>query len=193
MGATIEEIIKQMAKSTLPVQVVVCKVLSVDKSKCIIDAKPVNGNADILDARLKAVITDDANGLIVYPAKGSHVLVNIINNDIKQCYVSLMDKVESAKLTIEGNEMTLDKNKAVVKWKLVEFNGGNLGGFIKIVELVKRINIIEALVNALITWANLHVHTTTAPGSPTTPSITPFTQTLQPTTVAHIENPKIKH
>lgn len=191
--ATIEELIKLMAKSTVPVQVVVCKVIAVDKAKCIVDAKPVNGNADMLDVRLKAVITDDANGLIVYPAKGSHVLVNIINNDIRQAYVSLTDKIESAKLTIQGNEITLNKDKAVVKWKLVEFNGGNLGGFIKIVELVKRINIIEALVNALISWANLHVHTTTAPGSPTTTTVTAFTQTLQPTTVSQIENPKIKH
>ncbi len=174
-------------------QALVCKVKSISKSECTIDAAPINGNADMLAVRLRSVVTDDKSGLIIYPAKDSLVLVGLIDNNVNSAYVIACETIESAKLTIDSNEMTLDKDTAKVKWKQVEFNGGKNYGFIKIVELVKKLNKIEQLLRAIILWMNTHVHKANAPMSPVDTPTVQFTQTIADTAKAEIENDKITH
>lgn len=186
--ATIKEIIQLFAKEVIPVQVTLCTVVEVDKKECTIKAKPVNGNADMLEVRLRSIITDDKSGIIAYPEKDSHVLVGLIDNSVNSAFVVNMEKVESVKLVIDTNEMTLDKDKASVKWKQVEFNGGNNKGMVIIGKLVSKLNAIENLLKAFIAFFNTHTHAQNG-----VKPVADFTQTINNTTQADLENTKITH
>jgi hypothetical protein len=59
-------------------------------------------------------------------------------------------------------------------------------------KLVTKVNTIENAYNALLTHYKTHIHTSAAPGSPTTPVTVPMTQqNLQLTQQGDIENPNI--
>lgn len=147
--SSVKEIIQAIAKEVIPVQVVLCKVKSVDKDKCIIDAEPVGGTADMLEVRLKAIITDSNTGIILFPKKDTMVLVGLIGNNINQAFVVMMNEVEEAKLTLEGNEVLLDKDNAKIKWKQIEFNGGNNKGLVIVGNTVTEFNTIQKDINSL--------------------------------------------
>lgn len=187
----IKKIIQDWAMEVIPMQVTLCKVLSIDKTNCVIDAEPINGNAQLLEVRLKAVINDDKTGLIAFPKKESLVLVGLIDNNVNQAFVIDMDEVESVKFIIGDNEAVLDKDIAKVKWKQIEFNDGNNYGLVKVAELTQKLNNIETYVKALAAQFNSHTHPVSgaATGSP----VAPFTNQLQNTQQSDIENTKINH
>lgn len=73
----------------------------------------------------------------------------------------------------------------------VVYNGGKLGGMVKLLDLVSRLNLIENAFNAHITEYNTHTHISGAQGAPTGNPIIPSEQDLTPTERTDIENTKI--
>lgn len=180
------DLIKRIAKSQVPVQTYLCKVTSIDKTENTIDVKPVNGNAAMLEIRLRSVIDGNDTGLIVYPAKGSFVLVSIIENEINEAFVSMYGEVESFAWKIGNSTLKVDNT-------VTEFNGGKNKGIPNVQPLTQQLNKIENLLNAVIVSFNTHLHTSAAPGQPTTPPVTSITQSLQVTQQNQIEDTKITH
>jgi hypothetical protein len=119
---------------------ILCKVQSVNKDLNSCEVAPLNGDADLLSVRLNSV--GDGNAKIVfYPSVDSLVFVTLINDF--QAFVSCFPT--------EVEEIKIECEKVV-------FNGGDLGGLIKIEELkseLDKINqILQAFLNTLQTPIN---------------------------------------
>lgn len=173
---SIAELLKIISTdTTAEIYSVVCEVTSVNETERTIDAKPINGNAEIFDVRLQSSISSKV-GFVVIPKINSFVIVTFINQ--QQGYVALATEID---------KIFVDTETSVI------FDGGKFGGLVKVEELTKKINDLEQKINDLITACS-SVIVTLAP-SGTFPIASFFTSVtpLTPTQKADIENEKIKH
>jgi len=135
--------------------------------------------------RLRSVVDSKQVGILVLPTKGSYVVVERIENSDNHALVVGYSEIDSWALTIEGNMLKVDKEKWI-------FNGGEQGGLVLIEKLIDKLNKIEKGFNSLLKEFKSHVHTSAAPGSPTTPMVPPsMVLDLQETKKSDIENEKI--
>ncbi len=102
-----------------------------DKRSCVVK---LSDGRKFFDVRLRAVVDDSKNGLCLKPKVNSAVLVNLIENQEMNAYVSGFTDVEAIEL--EG-ESDVD----------VIFNKGNNDGVVKVKEVVKKLNVIEKDLN----------------------------------------------
>lgn len=149
--------------------ILVGTVDSVDASKrsCVITSVSSKGRVTIEDVQLMADIDD---GFLLVPKIDSTVIV--CYSTYNKPFVALFSELERVLLVV--GDSTLEVTGSEIK-----FNGGLLGGLVKVSDLVSRLNDIENKVNAIITW-----------GATVTPPLA--TGPLTPTTRANIENEKIK-
>ena len=80
----------------------------------------------------------------------------------------------------------------------IEYNGGGLGGLVKVSALLNKLNALEQLLNDLVTKFNTHTHLyIPGPGTATAPTAVTATQETSSisayTSLEDIENPRIKH
>ncbi len=169
---------KKLAGSKM--QTVAGKVLSVDKTNCTCLIQPVDGTADIPDARLRASIDGASAGVVIFPAVDSKVICSMIMDSDEAWSIIKMDEVESVLITVQ----TAFKCEIKPTGELI-LNDGVLGGLIKINELLAKINALEERMNT-------HQHLTTTPGNPTTPDVV-TNPLIVPTTLTEIQNDKIQH
>lgn len=200
--SAIKELIEKIVAGKITVPILLCTVESVDKNNCTIDVKPVNGNADMFEVRLRSIIDDKDTGQVIFPAKDSHVLVGLIDNNVNSACVIQYSEIESIQTIIgTGNKTLYDKDAIKIDWKKVIFNGGNNKGLVKIMPLVGRINNLENNLNGLIAKYNVHTHDVVGAvplgANPivATPTATgQSSNTIAPlTTQAQLENTKITH
>ena len=185
MSVLIDQL-KKIAKSQVPMQCYLCTVKEVDKGKTI-TAEPLNGEAEMLEVRLRSVDDNQDTGIIINPAKGSHVLVGIIHNDVNQAFVVAFGEVESFTVKIDGQTLEADKDGWV-------YNGGNNHGIVNIVPLVNKINTIENDLNILKGLIAGWVIAPADGGAALKTALTPWLQqTITPTQVTDLEDPTIKH
>lgn len=85
----------------------IAKVLEVDKENgvCKID----DGELEYTDVRLSAIIDGNDQKCFVFPKIGSTILVEPINEDLKQLYVAKYSEVESISGIIEETKYIIDK------------------------------------------------------------------------------------
>ncbi|MDF7809907.1 hypothetical protein [Hymenobacter sp. YC55] len=96
----LREMIQQIVREQLPVQVFPATVLSVNKAEAIIDVQPLDKQApEVFDVRLRAVDDDLATGLILWPAVDSVVLIGLIGNDINTAFMVGASELESFTLS----------------------------------------------------------------------------------------------
>lgn len=83
-------------------------VVAVDKVNgvCTIN----DGELELTDVRLSAIIDGNDQKCFVFPKAGSSVLIEPINEDLKQLYVSKYSEVESIYGLIDTTKFTIDKN-----------------------------------------------------------------------------------
>lgn len=177
-GDEIRRALKQLVGEKI--QVIPCKVISVDKTNCTCELEPINGDAGISDARLRASINGSSAGVILFPKPDSFVLAGMIMNKDEAWMIIKMDEIESILISVE-TAFKCEVNNA----GNVLINDGTFGGLIKIQELVNKVNFLE---NRLMT----HQHTVVSLGAVTTPdplSNAPFDITI----IDELENNKIKH
>lgn len=152
----LRNIIRQLAQPDGETAALVCTVDLVDKSARTIDCTPINEGAPLLGVNLQANQEADF-GLCLFPEKGSFVVVGFVA-DGAAGVVLLTEKIESAEIVIgsasavidaDGLRFNTEKMSAVISRQNISFNGGKLGGLVKIGDLTKRLNIIENDINAL--------------------------------------------
>ena len=160
-----------------PETIVTAKVLSVDAQKATCNVDLMDGRQRF-DVRLRATEDNDLTGLIQWPTVGSFVLIGQIAKS-KQMAVLQCSELDRITWKIDNTEMEANNTE-------VKFNGGTLGGMVKVNTLLTKINQLEARMNA-----HQHAYVSPSGAAVTTPN---GTQTISPTTqLSDLENTKIKH
>ena len=152
----LRNIIRQLAQPDGETVALVCTVDAVDKSARTIDCTPINESAPLLGVNLQANQGADY-GLCLFPEIGSFVVVGFIA-DGAAGVVLLTEKIESAEIAIADTSAVMDADGVSIKTgdisarldkNAVTFNGGSLGGLVKVEDLTKRLNLIENDINNL--------------------------------------------
>ena len=142
-------------------------LVDVDARTCLVEVN--NGTAITeITARISPVVGD---GFILIPAVGSGVIVNYSIGIVP--YISQFSDVEKVLFFVGESTIEIEDGSIVI-------NGGNLGGLIKIDDLVNKLNAIENKLNTIITWGG-----TVTPPLSTSPMIN--------TQKTDIEDDKVKH
>ena len=144
----LRNIIRQLAQPDGETVALVCTVDEVDKTARTIDCTPINEGAPLLGVNLQANQEADY-GFCLFPEKGSFVVVGFVA-DGAAGVVLLTEKIESAEIVIgDGLRIKTEKMSADINRENIIFNGGDLGGLIKVEDLTKRLNLIENDINKL--------------------------------------------
>jgi hypothetical protein len=145
----------------------------VDDTKFLCKVSPTNGDADLLDVRLCPDTEAENKGFILIPKENSFVYV-IMDNAVTG-FVAMVSEIENV----------------IFNCDKIVFNNGDLGGMVKINDLITKLNNIENKLNALMTSYKSHTHTHSQGNTGT--AIPPFTQqNLTLTQKNDLENEKIK-
>lgn len=149
------------------------KVLNVDaeKEKCTVQ---------FVDSELEleeVLLSLNKGGIVAIPKINSLALACSLEGKKTDCFLITCENIETYKLRFD------DK---------IIFGSESFGGFVKIQDLVERLNLIEKAFNDLLNAVKSHNHLVTY--GPTTALVVPITiQDLQETEVTQIENGRIKH
>ena len=125
------------------------------------------------------------DGWLLVPSVGSTVVI-AYSTQIS-AFVALYSDIDHAYLQVGDSSITILKDGNI------GLNDGSFKGLVKGGALTQKLNNLENKVNELISNFNAHTHGVVAVGSPTSPTTTPISGTLTPTTEADIENNKITH
>jgi hypothetical protein len=172
----------------LPVQILLCTVVSVDEDEktCVVDPVDDNSNVKIEGVKLSVNAND---GFCEFPAVDSNVLVAVTQT--KAAYVIKCEDVDKIKITIDkDNYLEYDSNGWV-------FNNGTLGGLIKITDLTteinNRVNILKAASVAGFTSVDAALNSIASGSGVSTAAYNGAVATLTPLNKSTYENTKIKH
>ena len=163
----------------------VAEVISVEETTCSV--RIITTDEVINNVRLRATIDGGEDGVLIRPALKSFVFVARANGHKHICYVSQFTEIESLYVkNSSGRTFSIDD--------ILALNGNNLGGLIKIQNMVSKMNNLEKAFNNHILKYNLHVHggVVTGTGSSLVPAALD-TQQLIETQKSEIENTKVKH
>lgn len=145
----------------------VVKSVDVDNRTCIVTV--VNGKSEVdITARIAPVVDD---GIILIPTVDSSVIV--CHNVGNVAYISQFSELEKVLIYVGNSTLEIEDGE-------FKFNDGNLGGLIKIQDLVTKLNAIENKLNTIIAWG-----ATVTPPLSTSPMIN--------TQVSDLEDDKIVH
>jgi hypothetical protein len=86
-----KELIEKLVDIPSPYNSKLCKVDLINKDARTCDVEPLDGTSIIFDVRLQA-FQDDREGVVLFPKKGSMVVVTLLNNETG--YVSLTSEVD---------------------------------------------------------------------------------------------------
>lgn len=176
--------VQAMIKKMIPPQAIICKVTAVDKATSTCDVEPLNGDAEIFGVKLQADETADF-GVIPIPAIDSNVIVQFL--DKSNAFVSLIAQIESYLIKINDITLSIDANG-------IELNGEDLGGLIKISDLVTKLNNIESDLNTLKGIFSSWVPVASDGGAALKALLSSYsTSSLTPTVNPDLENTKVKH
>lgn len=183
MSQELRQSIRRMV--SVPTQVIEAEVTAVDKDADTCTLEPVNGDATMVNVRLRSIIDNADAGLRIYPVIGSIVLAGIIANDDNRAFVLATSDIESISMDGPNGFQLRLKNDGTL-----ELNGGTLGGLVIVENLVDNLNRLENKLNDLVSKYNSHNHVET--GGVTGPPPAPETPISPLTVVADVENPKVK-
>ncbi len=117
-------------------------VQSVDKAKCTCDVALADQEEIVIyDVRLRATDDEQDQGMLLFPAAGSDVLITQLING-GGWFVSMSSELDSVQLIIEGMKLEAGKNGFI-------FNDGKLGGLIKIEELISELKKVNEFLKTM--------------------------------------------
>lgn len=158
-------------------EAIVCSVSSVDLSTRSCICTPLGGRttSDLTEVQLMAEVED---GWLIEPVIGSTVIVNSAQRS--RPYIALFSEIQNAYLVVAGS---------------IQFQGGEFGGLVKVIELTDKLNNLENGFNDLVGKFNAHTHilALTAGTGSAAPTTDPETTILAPTEREDIENTIITH
>ncbi|MCQ2359949.1 MAG: hypothetical protein MJ009_00510 [Paludibacteraceae bacterium] len=173
----IKDAIKEMGGTLLP-GLKIAKVVSCSGYTCTVQIDSLQ----LKDVRLRAVINNNDDKVILTPKTGSYVLVyDMSGGKMRDLVVMSCSEVEKIEIKTENTTVDIDKNG-------VRINGGNLGGLVNIEELTNKLN---ALVNAF----NSHTHSVsgTAGEIPVTGTAASVASPASVFNKTDYEDTKVKH
>lgn len=194
-----------------------CKVTPLDgdgatipgvRLKAIIDANPTGIlpiPAKNSIALVSMIDNDPEYAFINKCSEIDHYLISLQRENEDEKKEILLDKTSGCIVNIGDNSLQITDRECSVTIGgstleikndgTITLNGGALGGLIKVNDLVAKINAIETEIKNLATNYKSHIHPTSAPGAPTSPSPTAaaYPPPTIATTKADIENPNITH
>ncbi len=129
----IKDVVNRILNDKLPVLTEVGKVVSVDSDSMTCEVSII-GKPNLTDVRLKSIINNDDNGILIKPKVGSYVLITLINNKRGNAFVSGYSDVDSIRLITPK----------------IELGGDEFGGLIKIEELKQQLNTLTNRVDTII-------------------------------------------
>lgn len=135
----IRDMIKQLAQTDTAACIKIGKVVAVDEYARTVDVEPLDDDAPMQDVRLQGNVKS-AFGVVSMPKIGSWVVVGLMDN---VCGVVLMTD------EIDWHEVTVGDMCLRVTEDCIVMNGGELGGMVRVEDLVSRLNAIENDINAL--------------------------------------------
>ncbi|MCH5214977.1 MAG: hypothetical protein J1E97_07260 [Muribaculaceae bacterium] len=201
MVENIREAIKLLAKPDGETAALICTVDSVDKDARTVDCSPINESAPLLGVNLQANQGSDF-GVCLFPKVGSFVVVGFVA-DGAAGVVLLCDEIESAEIVIgdssalisdAGLSVKVGDTSAELDKNAVSFNGGSLGGLVKVDELTQRLNLIESAINDLKTIFRNWIPVAQDGGAALKTAVTNWSaDPLTPTVRNDYENDKVKH
>lgn len=203
MNRQIIEAIQKMTGTQLRdnVNLLAATVDSVDEAKrtCVVTTISSQGQITIENVQLMASVDD---GILLIPAIDSTVFVAY--STFNQPFIALFSGIDKVLLTAGENNASIQMDadgllleiadtKVLIEDGQITLNDGALGGLVKVIDLVNRMNLIENKVNDLITKFNSHTHILTLTMGTGTAAATanPVSGTLTPTDRQDIENDKI--
>lgn len=134
----IKDAIKEMGGTLLP-GLKIAKVVSCSGYTCTIQMDTLQ----LKDVRLRAVVNNNEDKVLITPKAGSYVLVyDMSGGKMRDLVVVSCSEVEKIEIKTGNTTVDIDKNG-------VSINGGNLGGLVKIEELTNKLNAIENDLNNL--------------------------------------------
>lgn len=169
----IKDCLRELAGGA-PIETEVAKVLSVDGAVCKVSR--VRDGMVIDRVRLNAISTAD-KGIVVTPKTGTYVLISRLGE--VNWFVTLCGEVEKISIDAEAD---------------IVINGGQLGGLIKIEELVNRLNYIENKIGDLMDVFNNWEPTLQDGGAALKAMVTPwFVGQMQLSSRDKLEDISVKH
>lgn len=197
----LRNIIRQLAQPDGETVALVCTVDKVDKTARTVDCTPINEGAPLLGVNLQANQEADY-GFCLFPEKGSFVVVGFVA-DGAAGVVLLTEKIESAEIVIgdtsavmdaDGLRIKTEKMSADINRENIIFNGGDLGGLVRVQDLTSRLNIIENDINALKDALSAWVPIAQDGGAALKAAAADWVDAkLTPSTRGDYENEKVKH
>lgn len=176
---SIEEAIKKLAGTHLKDEIHMCDatVKYVDQMSRTCVCTPIGGKA-VTDLGNVLLMSEVDDGFLKIPAIGSTVRVQWSTRVVP--FITMYSQLQKVILvTIDG----------------IQFQGGELGGLVKVIDLTTKLNNLENAYNDLVTKFNSHTHVLALSSGTGTaaPTTTAETTILSPTNQTEIENTAIKH
>lgn len=159
----------------------ICTVDAVDKDARTVDCTPLDEGAPLLGVNLQAN-QESKFGVVVYPRVGSYVVVGFVadgsagivlmTDDIESIEIVVSDKTSRVLIDEERVRIDVDQETSAELTKDgVVFNGGSLGGLIKVEDLTSKINeLIDAFNNHTHTLPSAAVAVTGSPSAQSNPA-----------------------
>jgi hypothetical protein len=130
----IKEILTRTARQAVNLTMVRCIVKEVYQQSQTCDVEPLNGDAEILGVKLKAREDSEPDGIVVYPAIGSDVVVGFTDGNDTDAFVLVFSDFDQ--VLIDGGQ-----NEGLVKLPVLRD------------EIQKLNNFLLAIKNTFSTWA----------------------------------------
>lgn len=187
--------IQELIREEIPVVVKRGRVNSINFTTDTIEVSPVEG-ATFFDVKLRSITNESVatNRMVTYPKVGSSVLIGCVNNDGNDAFVLAVSEIDSIRIQMPtGLDIHVKNTQEVeITSPRVKFNGGLLGGMVKVNDQVTRMNLIESKINALIAVINSWTPVAGDGGAALKTLITAWAaSTLTSTTATMLQNPKV--
>ena len=180
----IAKLIGQLSGSA-PAVLKVCTVTSVDRDARAIDCEPLDESAPILGCSLQGD-QEGEEGFLLLPKVGGYVIVGLVDGQ-DTGVVLLTDELDALDVKI-GDKTLRITHEGIV------FNGGDLGGLIKVEELTAKLNAIEQDINDLKHAFSGWIPSPSDGGAALKASITSWAgKPLQQSKRSDYEDPNVKH
>lgn len=134
---SIKDLLRTLGETGEEIYAVLVRVDTVDRQTGTCDCTPLDGDAEIFDVRLQASAGD---GVLVVPKEGTTAVVSFLSRTT--AFLALASEVEEIRVKIGGISMVLSGQGAV-------FNGGELGGLVKIEALEKNLKSLKEYAEAI--------------------------------------------
>lgn len=175
LSSALQRMVKTITRGSV---IVDGKIISVDETAftCDVEVGDSVSSSIFYDVPLRVLVSNQAS-VVEIPETGTNCVICFRDSNIGRPQILMIHKAL----------------KLLVKCDNIVFNDGTLGGMVKVNDLVTRLNTIENDINTLKSaFSSWTVVPNDGGGALKSAATAWYGQTLSPTQVSQLENPKIK-